>query len=208
MTVTSKLRPLARSPIATALATAGMLAWTSPGSAHPHIWIDAAANLVLEHGALVGVRAQWKLDPFVSALLVEDFDADKDGVFDAEEATALEQATFVGLSEFGFYTHLRIDGVAYSPETVQEFQPTIRDDIVIYSFFVPLPDPADPSRQTVDVAFYDETYYTDLYTEDGWITVSGDQTSGCVPTFRQDTESPFYFGMVFPVRIGLSCAEG
>ncbi len=207
MSETSKRNRLARTTAATALAV-GMLGWTVPGDAHPHIWIDAAATLVFEHGVLVSVETQWTLDPFVSALLIQDFDADENGVFDADEATALEQATFVGLSEFGFYTHLRIGGVAYSPETVQAFQPTIRDDTVLYSFVVPLPEPIDPARQSVDVAFYDETYYTDLYTEDGWIAVSGDQTAGCVPTLRQDTETPIYFGMVFPVRIGLRCVEG
>ncbi len=208
MTVTATLKRFARSAVATALVTGGALLWTSPGATHPHIWIDAAVTLVFEQGALVGVEARWSLDPFVSALLIEDFDADKNGAFDAEEAAALEQATFVGLSEFGFYTHLRIDGLGYSPQTVENFQPTIQDDTVLYSFVVPLPEPADPSRQAVDVAFYDESYYTDLYTEDGWISISGDRTAGCVPTLRQDTDTPIYFGMVFPVRIGLRCAEG
>ncbi len=208
MTVTGTRRRLARSGIAMALAVSGALATAQPSAAHPHIWIDAAATLVFEHGALVGVEVEWTLDPFVSALLIEDFDADKNGAFDPEEATALEQMTFVGLSEYGFYTHLRVDGVESTPETVQQFRPTIRDDVVLYSFFVGLPEPADPSRQAVDVAFYDETYYTDLYTEDGWIAVRGDQTAGCVPTLRQDTETPYYFGVVFPQRIGLRCAEG
>lgn len=208
MTVTSERRALARAGIASAVAVAGALAMTQPGQAHPHIWIDAAATLVFEHGALVGVETRWTLDPFVSALLIQDFDADSNGVFDSGEATALEQATFVGLSEFGFYTHMRIDGVGYSPETVQQFRPTIQDDTVLYDFYVALPQPVDPARQQVDVAFYDETFYTDLYTEDGWIAVSGDQTAACVPTLRQDIETPIYFGMVFPVRIGLRCAEG
>lgn len=208
MIVAATRKRLTRSSLTAAIAVAGALAWTSPGTTHPHIWIDAAATLVFEHGALVGVDTQWTLDPFVSALLIEDFDENDNGVFDADEAAAIEQLTFVGLSEFGFYTHLRVDGVEASPETVQQFQPTISGDTVLYSFFVPLPEPADPTRQRVDVAFYDETYYTDLYVEDGWIAVRGDETSGCVPTLRLDTDSPYYFGIVFPTRIGLRCAEG
>lgn len=208
MSVTATRKSSAPRNIAAALTFAGTLAATGPGTTHPHIWIDAAATLVFEHGALVGVETRWTLDPFVSALLIEDFDADKNGVFEPEEATALEQATFVGLSEFGFYTHLRIDGVASSPETVLDFQPTIRDDTVLYDFYVPLPEPADPSRQTVDIAFYDETYFTDLYYEDASVTVSGDQTGGCSLSLREDHDTPIYYGMVFPMRIGLRCAEG
>ena len=205
--IATRKKPV-RYGIASALAIACALSTTGPGTAHPHIWIDAAANLVFEQGALVGIETQWTLDPFISALLIEDFDADKDGVFEPDEAVALEQATFVGLSEFGFYTHLRIDGVASSPETVLNFHPTIRDGTVLYSFYVPLPEPADPTRQAVDIAFYDETYYTDLYYEDASVSISGDHPGGCTPALREDHDTPIYYGMVFPLRIGLRCAEG
>ncbi len=208
MSVTAIRNKLHRRLFAAALTFAGALAATGPGTSHPHIWIDAEATLVFEHGALVGVETRWTLDPFVSALLIEDFDTDKNGVFEPEEVSVLEQATFVGLREFGFYTHLRVDGVASSPDTVLDFQPTIRDDTVLYEFYVPLPEPADPSRQRVDIAFYDETYFTDLYYEDASISVSGDQTGGCSLSLREDLDSPIYFGMVFPTRIGLRCAEG
>lgn len=208
MSVTATRKKSYRHHLAAALTFAGVLAATGPGTTHPHIWIDASATLVFEHGALVGVETRWDLDPFVSALLMEDFDADKNGIFEPEEAMALEQATFVGLSEFGFYTHMRVDGVASSPETVLDFRPSIRDDIVVYDFFVPLPEPVDPSRQRVDIAFYDETYFTDLYYEEASISLGGDQTGGCSLSLREDIETPIYFGMVFPLRIGLRCAEG
>lgn len=206
--MTGTLQTIAGIGTAWALAIAGATAATQPADAHPHIWIDAAATLVFEQGALAGIEARWTLDPFVSALLIEDFDRDRDGAFGPEEAETLKQATFVGLSEFGFYTHLRIDGVASSPGTVLDFQPTISDGTVLYSFYVPLPVPVDPARQAVDVAFYDETYYTDVYYEDGWISVRGDAAAGCTPALWEDTDTPVYFGMVFPVRIGLRCAEG
>lgn len=187
---------------------AATLATIAPASAHPHIWIDAEAVLVIEHGALVGVETRWTLDPFVSALLIEDFDVDKNGAFDDQEASALEQAAFVGLSEYGFYTHLRIDGEMSSPETVLNFRPTIRDDVVLYEFYVSLPAPTDPSHQSVDIAFYDDSYYTDLYYEDASVSLRGDKTTGCVATLHLDEQTPIYYGMVFPTRIGLNCAEG
>jgi len=206
--VTDTRRNSARNGTAMALAIAGALIAANPAEAHPHIWIDAAATLVFEQGALVGVETQWTLDPFVSALLIEDFDADKNGVFEPDEMSALEQATFVGLSEYGFYTHLRIDGVASSPEAVSDFLPTIRDDIVLFEFYVPLPAPVDPLRQSVDIAFYDDSYYTDLYVEDSTVSLRGDLAAGCAATVRLDEQTPIYYGVVFPTRIGISCAEG
>lgn len=197
-----------RRGMAAGIAAAATLLATGPSKAHPHIWIDARATLVFEQGALIGVEAHWTLDPFVSALLMEDFDADKDGTFDADEAAALEQATFVGLSEFGFYTHIRIEGTDYTPQAVDAFRPSIEGDVVVYEFYVPLPEQTDRTSKSVDVAFYDDTYYVELYTEEGWNSVSGDQVAGCAPVLEVDYDSPYYYGVVFPTRIGLSCVEG
>lgn len=54
-----------------------------PLASHPHVFIDAGANLLFDDaGQLAGVRVFWAYDEFYSLLLVEDngLDADGDGV--------------------------------------------------------------------------------------------------------------------------------
>ena len=54
-----------------------------PLVSHPHVFIDAGANLLFDDaGKLAGVRVFWAYDEFYSLLLVEDngLDADGDGV--------------------------------------------------------------------------------------------------------------------------------
>ena len=61
-----------------------------PLASHPHVFIDAGANLLFDDtGQLAGVRVFWAYDEFYSLLLVEDngLDADGDGI---PEQTALD----------------------------------------------------------------------------------------------------------------------
>lgn len=54
-----------------------------PLASHPHVFIDAGANLIFDDtGRLAAVRVFWAYDEFYSLLLVEDngLDADGDGI--------------------------------------------------------------------------------------------------------------------------------
>ncbi|WP_424940985.1 DUF1007 family protein [Aliiroseovarius sp. S253] len=54
-----------------------------PMASHPHVFIDAGANLIFDDaGQLAAVRVFWAYDEFYSLLLVEDngLDADGDGI--------------------------------------------------------------------------------------------------------------------------------
>lgn len=61
-----------------------MLAATAlPSAGHPHVFIDAGANLIFDDaGHLAAVRVFWAYDEFYSLLLVEDngLDVDGDGI--------------------------------------------------------------------------------------------------------------------------------
>ncbi|NNG04216.1 MAG: DUF1007 family protein [Inquilinus sp.] len=191
-----------------AVLAAATLAGARPAAAHPHVWIDARASLVMADGLLQGIAVEWTLDAFVSALLIEDFDGDGDGAFSTHEAAALHDQTFSGLSEYGYYTHLTVDGIDIGPAEIRDFAPAIAGDAVVYRFFAPLPIPADPTRKRVEVAFYDETYYVDVALVEPGIALAGAEGLGCTLEGREDLETPLYYGLAFPYRTAIVCAAG
>ena len=199
-------RPSVASGVAVLAAAA--LAGAQPAAAHPHVWIDARASLVMADGLLQGVAVEWALDVFVSALLIEDFDSDGDGAFDAAETAAIYDQTFSGLAEYGYYTHLTVDGIDIGPSEVRDFSPAIAGDAVVYRFTVPLAVPVDPTRERVELAFYDETYYVDVALVEPGIALVGAEGLGCTLEGREDLETPLYYGLAFPYRTAIACAAG
>ena len=90
-----------------ALLSAAMLALLGmqPAQAHPHIFIDAEAEIVLdEAGALTEIRHRWTFDEAFSVWQVQGLDVDGDGITSSQEMQELADENMVGLAEYNFYT--------------------------------------------------------------------------------------------------------
>jgi ABC-type uncharacterized transport system substrate-binding protein len=185
---------------------ASVLAMPGPATAHPHIWIDAAATFVFADKKVVGVRVAWAFDELFSDFLRRQFDPKKTGKFDAEVLPKMK-ADLAGLKEFNYFTHIRVSNKVHKIAEVAEFQPAIRDKHVIYSFLVTLPAPADPLTTPVSVALYDDSFYVDVALEKGDPVRMEGARGACHFSIIDDRENPIYYGLVFPKRVDLKCRK-
>lgn len=161
-----------------ALAVAGLAA--GPARAHPHVWIDAFAELDYQGDEIRSIRVSWTFDDFFSSMLLEDFDKDRDRQFSDAEVDGIAAHSLVSLKEFGYFTHIRLNGEAYRYETVDNFSAYVVDEIVTYVFTVPLPDGVDPRRQELVFAMFDSTFYVALIlNEFDPVRVRGDWPMDC-----------------------------
>src|SRR5690349_16891571 len=73
--------------------------------AHPHIFIDAKAQLLFDsEGRFTGIRHEWMFDEAFSAWSIQGLDTNNDGVTTTEEMQELADEHLKGLSEYSFYT--------------------------------------------------------------------------------------------------------
>ena len=107
--------------LATLLLTlVAMLGLTGHAIAHPHVFVDANAELIFdEAGRIKGVGNVWRFDDAFSAFAVEGLDANGDGTLDGEELQPLARINVESLADFGYFSHLAINGVeqAFTPPT-------------------------------------------------------------------------------------------
>jgi ABC-type uncharacterized transport system substrate-binding protein len=76
-----------------------------PASAHPHVWVDAKAEIVFDDkGDVVGVRHIWQFDPDFSAYATVNLDANNDGKLSEAELKPLADANMDALKEYDFFT--------------------------------------------------------------------------------------------------------
>lgn len=146
-----------------------ILAWAvlatctgSAAAAHPHVFIDAAFELVFnETGQLAAVRVNWSYDAFYSLMLIEEngLDADGDGL--AEQA-ALD--AFAGRDvdwEAGFpgdFT-IEIDGKTIELERPVQHAARMEGDSVVTSHLRPIATPIEVAGQAVVARAYDPSYF-------------------------------------------------
>src|SRR5919202_1871498 len=86
-----------------------LLAVTTAASAHPHVWVDAKADIVFDpEGRIAAIRHSWTFDEAFSAFAVQGLDTDNDGKYSREELRPLAEVNVTSLREYGYFTTLRL----------------------------------------------------------------------------------------------------
>jgi ABC-type uncharacterized transport system substrate-binding protein len=130
--------------------------------AHPHVFIDAAFELIFdEKGAIEAVRIDWAYDEFYSLMLIEENGLDADGDGTPEQA-ALD--TFAGhdvdwAAGFPGDFTVELDGLAVDLERPVRHRARFEDGRLVTSHVRPLAEPLDVSAGTVTAQAYDPTYF-------------------------------------------------
>lgn len=76
-----------------------------PLAAHPHVWVDAKADIVFDqNGQITAIRQAWRFDEAFSSYLMLGLDTNGDGIFSREETAALAEVNVTSLSDFHYFT--------------------------------------------------------------------------------------------------------
>jgi ABC-type uncharacterized transport system substrate-binding protein len=178
---------------------------SAPG-AHPHVWITSVMTFVFEDRRLFGLRHRWEFDEIFGSFVIQEHDADGNGAFDAAETESVKDKAFASLRDYGYFTHLRIDGQPVPLTEIVGFEAEIEDGVLAYEFTLSLPEPVDPAATPLAVGVYDEEYYVEvLLDQDDPVRFAGLPNGACTFEIEEDAENPIYFGMVDPLSISLSC---
>ncbi|NMM46227.1 DUF1007 family protein [Rhodospirillaceae bacterium KN72] len=189
------------------LSSVGAVA-AGPAAAHPHVWVDAVADLGIREGALQEVRMRWTFDDFFSLVLFEDFDVNDNKRFEPNEVEKMRDGAFTGLGEVAFFTDLRIDGVRVDWSGARDFGVELGEDgRASYLFTLDLPQPVDPVAHKVSVTLYDPDYYVDVqFAETGGVSFTDlDPSLECGARYEPAEDTPIYFGSVIPKRAVVEC---
>lgn len=142
---------------------AGFLgAGTGPALAHPHVWIDANIEIILnDRNEATGVRVSWTYDDLYSLYIVGDMglDPDWDGKLTAEEAAKLSGFDMKWDPGFAGDTYALQGDVPLALSRPQDWTAGYADNKIttthLRSFDAPVPVGAKP----LVVQVYDPGYY-------------------------------------------------
>jgi ABC-type uncharacterized transport system substrate-binding protein len=197
------LLPVAASAL---LAVTAVFGANRPVQAHPHVWVLGEATLRFHDDKLTRVGMRWQFDAFFSQVLTGDFDTDKDGGFDADELKAMEAQIFTSLKDYGYFTHLRIDGHETIFSAVEDFRTATDKGELVFFFDLVLDAPIDPRASQVQLAVYDPTLYVDLVLGgDKPVTLDGIAADKCMWEFKSGDEIAANDAFMTPQVMKLNC---
>lgn len=200
---------LRRPLISAAAPLAALLAAAAPtsGQAHPHVWVTGAATVHLDGAKIGRIGMRWQFDAFFSQVLMGDFDKNQDGAFDAEETAAMENQVFTSLRDYGYFTHLRVDGGEVLFDRVENFVATVDNGELIYAFDLVPGSPIDAAAAPVQLSVYDPTVYVDIILGgETPVKLEGSNAAKCGFSFGDgDAITAQDGGYILPQIVTLTC---
>jgi tRNA threonylcarbamoyladenosine biosynthesis protein TsaE len=186
------------------LAMAG--AFARPAAAHPHVFIEDRVVFMFAADKIIAITESWTFDEVFSDTLVQQFDANGDGAFDAAESKAVAKGTLPNLKKFRYFNYIWVDGKDLGSIDPIDFTAVAKNKKVTFVFSVKLPKPVDPKTQKLKVEINDREFYVEVdLAQNQPILFHGNQGVTCTPKIRDDTENAYYGGFVYPQEITLSC---
>ncbi|MEX2201897.1 MAG: DUF1007 family protein [Dongiaceae bacterium] len=129
-------------------------------TAHPHVWIEAQAVLVVDAGNRVeAVRIVWQFDEFFSAFALDELNVDGNDEITAAEKEELARQYVESLVEWNYMTELLVDKEYGTFAPAEAYSTDIEDGMIFLAFTLPLEEPVDALAHAVALRMYDPTYY-------------------------------------------------
>jgi ABC-type uncharacterized transport system substrate-binding protein len=188
------------------LAVICSLAFSGAASAHPHVFIEDRVVFLFAGDKITAIEQSWKFDEVFSDTLIQQFDKNGDGAFDAAESKTVAGGTLPNLKQFRYFNYEWVDGKDVGILQPIDFVAAAKNKIVTFVFTVKLPKPIDPRTQKLKVEINDREFYVEVdLAKDQPILFNGNKGVTCTPKIRDDTENAYYGGFVYPQEITLSC---
>ena len=160
-------------------------------SAHPHMWIRGTVAPVFGSRGMTAVDITWRFDEFNGSRYIEDYDADGNGVIDAEESATLYIESLSGLYPQEYYLIVDVGGLRGTPLPAVDFRASVDDGQLVYAFRVPLDITIRwEDMDRVGLYLFDPTYFVD-FRSDGLtdLMVEWEGRSFAFSVMRQELET-------------------
>lgn len=173
--------------------------------AHPHVFIDYVTNFIFDQNDLVGIHTEWYFDEMYSSMLIQEYDTDQDGIFSKEEIAATQQEAFSNLKNYNYFTYITTPDRDYAVDMVKEFTVDVRENQVVYTFFIPCRIPASTSDQNIEICMYDVTYYVDLWPlNDDPVRMTNAENIMYSYNVYEDVKQSQGYGEIYPYTVCLT----
>lgn len=143
------------------LAFAGALACVpNLAQAHPHVWIEARSQLVLnDQGKVSAIKIDWQFDEYYTASAIQGLDTNKDGKYEPKELHALAAENIEALKDYDYFTRIKVNGKKVKSAAVKTFRSEHKKGLLHLIFTLPLKTPVDVKQTTLTYLMYDPSFY-------------------------------------------------
>ena len=175
-------------------------------TAHPHVWIDAHAEIHFDEERLDRIVHRWVFDEMFTESILLDFDGNRNRAIEPAESRAIEEDAFSNLRHYGYFTHLTIGSREIPVTSVEQFRASLEADRLVYRFEIPVDVEVRDRWQRISLGVWDDTYFVEVSYDSPAAAVYGARDQGVeIDIALQDNPGKSYWGgFITPQEIRLA----
>lgn len=168
-----------------------VLAPANSAAAHPHVFVDGRVDFVMgAENTLEALRVTWRYDAFETLYILSSHGLELNENGELDETT---QQTLVGLrsrfpADFDGSAHLSVNDASVPLQWPIEFDAHMIGDRLEVTFMRRLEMPLDVTQGSIEVAFYESTYFFAFSVTDEPQVLGPETCSTRVAPFKADQE--------------------
>lgn len=167
--------------------------------AHPHVFIVQRISIVFDDQGLAGFKMRWGFDAMFSSMIAGDYDGNQNGHLESKEVQTIKAKAFNYISNYNHFTFIKINGKPFEVKYIKDFKAVLKNNKLIYEFFVPCHVAAIRQFKEIIVATYDPSYYTAVFfAKNRPASLTFSEPYDVKSAIREDKSSSIYYGMVHP----------
>jgi len=168
---------------------------------HPHVFIYNSIKVVFDENGLTGFRLKWVFDEMFSNMIVHDFDKNKNGSLEPSEIEDIKNGAFSNLKNFNYFTHIKINNRVFKVKFVKDFSAEIKENALIYRFFVPCHVRAGSSFKEVRISIYDISFYSSVFLAENPVGFENTSSYELHHQIARNKKDAYYYGQVYPEEL-------
>ena len=172
------------------LATAGAMTATavSLATAHPHVFVDAEADIVFDaQGRVTEVRHVWQFDQAFSEFATQGLDENRDGKLEESELKPLADLNVASLREFDFFSRLTVGDETVALLPPEEYWLEFKEGRLTLFYTLPLQTPVMIGVRAM-LEVFDPEYFVEFGFSDDEPMRLSNAPVGCQPTHHRPEE--------------------
>jgi ABC-type uncharacterized transport system substrate-binding protein len=158
----------------------------APALAHPHVFVDARAEIVFDpQGRITAIRQVWRFDDAFSAFATQGLDTNGDGILTVQELQPLAKVNIDSLKDYDYFTLLHSGGKRIGFRIPTEYWLQSNDGFLTLFYTLPLMQPVKPDAQGVKIDIYDPSYFVDYQLVEKDPATLKDAPAGCTVAVKR-----------------------
>ena len=158
---------------------------------HPHVKITSTITFDFNGTTCEGCRVLWMFDDYFSASMINDFDKNRDGIFDEKELKNLYNGGFINLKNYGFFVFLRKGSERTNPDKVSEFNAWQKERKLFYSFYISFN--SKTYSEDFYLAVFDRSFYCAAFYGDPAVIINQKQGASPVYEITRNKKYPVFY---------------